>query len=74
MILFSILSIVLPIETGGIIVGGVLVLALVWEKIRPVIIIKTEKESKVFVAVSHSKKRKNLKKLTQDGIEGYYGR
>jgi hypothetical protein len=53
---------------------------LVWEKIRPVIIIKTEKESKVFVAISHSTKRKNLKKLTQDGIEGitvdedtYYG-
>ena len=69
MIISEILTIV-PIDAGGIIVGGIIVLAFVWEKIRPVIIIKTDKGSKIYVGISHSQKRKNLKKLTQEGIEG----
>ena len=60
----------MPIEIGGIVVGGIIVLAFVLEKIRPVIIIKTDKGSKIYIGVSHSKKRKNMKSLSQEGIEG----
>ncbi len=65
-----IISVVSPVEVGGVLFGGIIVLAFVWEKIRPVIIIKTEKGSKIFIGISHSKKRKNMKNLTQGGIEG----
>lgn len=69
--IISILSIVvLPIEIGGAVVGGIIVLAFVWEKIRPVLIIKTDKGSKIYVGVSLSKKRKNMKSLSQEGIYG----
>lgn len=59
-----------PVTIGGAVVGGVIVLAFVWEKIRPVIIIKSKKGGKFFFGVSHSKKRKNMKQLTQEGING----
>lgn len=52
-------------------IGGIIVLAKVWDKIRPVIIAKTEDDkSEYYFGVSHSTKRKNMKKLTQDGISG----
>lgn len=70
MILNILLTLVSPIELGGIVVGGVIVIAIIWEKIRPVIIIKSKKGGKFFLGVSHSKKRKNMQPLTQDGIEG----
>lgn len=59
-----------PIEIGGVLVGGIIVLGIVWDKIRPIIIIKTDKGIKLFFGISHSKKRKNMKALTQDGING----
>lgn len=46
-------------------------LAKVWNKIRPVIIAKSESGAEYYFGVSHSSKRKNLKPLTQDGIEGF---
>lgn len=45
-------------------------LAKMWEKIRPVIIAKSEEDTAYFFGVSHSEKRKNMKKLTPDGIDG----
>jgi len=59
MILNLLLSaVVSPVTIGGVIVGGVIVLAFVWTKIRPVIIVKSKKGGKFFFGVSHSKKRK----------------
>lgn len=56
---------------GLALIGGIIVLAKVWDKIRLVIIAKTEDdESEYYFGVSHSTKRKNMKKLTQDGIDG----
>jgi len=46
------------------------VLAFVWEKIRPVIIINSKSGGKFFFGISHSKKRKNMKPLSQDGVKG----
>jgi|GEM_PF-2931763 hypothetical protein len=57
-------------EIGAAAIGGIIVLAKMWEKIRPVIIAKTEEDTEYFFGVSHSEKRKNMKKLTQDGIDG----
>lgn len=52
-------------------IGGIIVLAKVWDKIRPVIIAKTEDDqTEFYFGVSHSTKRKNMKKLTQEGVEG----
>lgn len=52
-------------------IGGIIVLAKVWDKIRPVIIAKTEDDqTEFYFGVSHSTKRKNMKKLTQEGMEG----
>lgn len=52
-------------------IGGIIVLAKVWDKIRPVIIAKTEDDkTEFYFGISHSTKRKNMKKLTQDGVEG----
>jgi len=65
-----VLTVIQPIEIGGIIVGGIIVLGFVWEKIRPIIIIRTDKGVKLFFGISHSKKRKNMKKLTQKGLDG----
>jgi len=65
-----ILTVLQPIEIGGILVGGIVVLGFVWEKIRPIIIIKTNKGVKFYFGISHSKKRKNMKKLTQNGLSG----
>jgi len=65
-----ILTAIQPIEIGGIVFGGVIVLGFVWEKIRPIIIIKTDKDVKFYYGISHSKKRKNMKKLNQNGING----
>ena len=45
-------------------------LAFVWEKIRPVIIINSKSGGKFFFGISHSKKRKNMKPLSQDGVKG----
>jgi hypothetical protein len=59
-----------PVIIGGIAVGGVIVIAFVWEKIRPVIIVKSKEGGKFFFGISHSKKRKNMKPLRQDGISG----
>ena len=70
MILTIFLSVVLPVEFGGVIVGGIIVLAIVWEKIRPVIIVKSKEGGKFFFGVTHSKKRKNMKDLIQSGIDG----
>lgn len=66
-LLFAAIS---SVTTGGVVVGGIIVLAFVWEKIRPVIVIKTEKGSSVYLAITHSKKRKNVFPLTQEGISG----
>ncbi len=64
------LAILLPVTIGGSLVGGIIVLAFVWKKIRPMIIIKTESGNKIFIGISHSKKRKNMHSLTQEGING----
>ena len=64
------LSIVSPVTTGGVVVGRIIVLAFVWKKIRPVIIVKSKEGGKFFFGISHSKKRKNMKKLTQSGVNG----
>jgi hypothetical protein len=64
------LFIIQPIEIGGIAVGGIIVLGIVWEKVRPIIVIKTEKGVKFYFGISHSKKRKNLKNLSQTGLNG----
>ena len=65
---------------GGIAVGGVIVLAFVWKKIRPVIMVESKEGGKFFFGISHSKNRKNMKPLSQDGVTGvevdedtYYG-
>lgn len=64
MMLNLLLNIAVSSETiGGAVVGGVIVLAIVWRKIRPVIIIKSKKGGKFFFGISHSKKRKNMKPL-----------
>lgn len=69
-LLLIVLTVIQPIEIGGIAVGGVIVLGFVWEKIRPIILIKTDKGVKFYFGISHSKKRKNMKKLSQTGING----
>lgn len=46
-------------------------LAKVWNKIRPVIIVKSERGAEYYFGVSHSSKRKNMKPLTQEGVEGF---
>ncbi|MBI5916857.1 MAG: hypothetical protein HY842_15900 [Bacteroidetes bacterium] len=51
-------------------VGGIIVLAKVWEKIRPVIIAHSENGKEFHFGISHSTRRKNMKPLTQDGVEG----
>ncbi len=70
MILNVLLSVVLPVTFAGVVVGGIVVLAIVWKKICPVIIVKSKEGGKFFFGVSHSKKRKNMKKLTQSGVNG----
>ena len=70
MILNMLLTIVSPVTLSGVVVGGVIVLAIVWKKIRPVIIVKSKEGGKFFFGISHSKKRKNMSKLTQSGITG----
>ncbi len=51
-------------------IGGVIVLGKVWGKKRPVIISKSKQETEFYFGISHSEKRKNMKPLTPDGIEG----
>ena len=51
--------------------AGAIVLAKVWNKIRPVIIAKSESGAEYYFGISHSSKRKNMKPLTQDGLEGF---
>ncbi len=59
MILSSLLLVtVIPDKVKDTEVGGVIVIAFVWEKIRPVIVIKSENGGKFFFAISHSTKRK----------------
>lgn len=53
------------------IIGGIIVLAKVWNKIRPVIITKSDSGAEYYFGISHSSKRKNMKPLTQDGIDGF---
>ncbi len=62
--------IVSPVTVSGATVGGIIVLAIMWTKLRPLIIIRTKDGVKFFFGVSHSKKRKNMKKLTESGVEG----
>lgn len=59
-----------PITIGGVVVGGVIVLAFVWEKIRPVMVVESKRGGKFFFGISHSTKRKNMRPLSQDGVEG----
>lgn len=69
--LFIFLDALIVAGQGLAAIGGIIVLAKVWDKIRPVIIAKTEDDqTEYYFGVSHSSKRKNMKKLTQDGIEG----
>ncbi len=70
MIILFVLAVIQPIEIGGILFGGIIVLGIVWEKIRPIILIKTDKGVKFYFGVSHSQKRKNMKKLSQNGVNG----
>ncbi|MEK7255116.1 MAG: hypothetical protein AAB316_10255 [Bacteroidota bacterium] len=70
MIPFLLLQILLSAGKAAVVVGGIIVLAKVWEKLRPVIIAKSKEGTEYFFGVSHSTKRKNMKPLTQDGIEG----
>lgn len=71
LILFIFLDALILAGQGFVAIGGIIVLAKVWEKIRPVIIAKTEDDqTEYYFGVSHSSKRKNMKKLTQDGIDG----
>ncbi len=63
-------AIVSPVMMGGIAVGGIIVLAFLWGKIRPVIIVESKDGGKFFFGISHSKKRKNMHPLSQDGING----
>jgi len=70
MTILSIYLLVQAIEVGGIMVGGIIVLGFVWGKIRPIIVIRTDKGVKFFFGVSHSKKRKNMTDLSSEGIEG----
>ena len=59
-----------PVMFGGMTVGGIIVLAFVWEKIRPVVIVKSKKGGKFFFGITHSCKRKNMKKFTKEGVTG----
>jgi hypothetical protein len=67
---FVFLSLLLAGKNAATAVGGIIVLAKVWEKIRPVIIAHSEEGKDFHFGVSHSTKRKNMMPLTQDGIEG----
>ena len=51
-------------------VGGVVVLAKVWDKIRRVIVANSGEGGEYHFGISHSGKRKNMSPLTQAGIEG----
>ncbi len=64
------LLIIQTVDIDGVTVGGIIVLGVVWEKIRPIIIIKTDKGVKFFYGISHSDERKNMKPLTQSGVTG----
>jgi len=70
MIVSLLAAVVSPVTIGGTVVGGIIVLAFVWTKIRPVIMVKSKKGGKFFFGISHSKKRKNMKPLSQEGVEG----
>jgi hypothetical protein len=63
-------AIVSPVMMGGIAVGGIIVLAFLWGKIRPVIVVESKDGGRFFFGVSHSKKRKNMHPLSQDGTKG----
>ena len=67
---FIFLSLMLSGKNAALAVGGVIVLAKVWEKIRPVIIARSEDGKEFHFGISHSTKRKNMMPLTQVGIEG----
>ena len=68
--MITLLVVVSPVTLSGVTVGGVIVLAFVWKKIRPMIVVQSKKGGKFFFGISHSKNRKNMKKLSQEGIEG----
>ncbi len=70
MILFLLNCLLSPITIGGMTVGGIIVIAFVWGKIRPVVIVKSKKGGKFFFGITHSCKRKNMKKFTKDGVTG----
>ncbi|MBK9014450.1 MAG: hypothetical protein IPM82_10375 [Saprospiraceae bacterium] len=67
---FLFLALLLTSKNATIAIGGIIILAKVWEKIRPVVIARSENGKAFHFGVSHSTKRKNMMPLTQDGIEG----
>ena len=67
---FIFLTLLLSGKNAALAIGGIIVLAKVWEKIRPVIIARSEDDKEFHFGISHSTKRKNMMPLTQDGIEG----
>lgn len=71
MISFLFLSALLTVKNAALAVGGIIVLAKVWKKIRLVIIASTDEGTEYYFGISHSTKRKNMKPLTQHGIEGW---
>ena len=70
MISFLFLSLLLTGKNATLAIGGIIVLAKVWNKIRPVIIARTEEGTEYHFGISHSTRRKNMKPLSQEGIEG----
>ncbi|MCB0522793.1 MAG: hypothetical protein KDD27_27865 [Saprospiraceae bacterium] len=68
MILLLFLAAMLTTKNATLAIGGVIVLAKVWDKIRPVIIARSEEGAEYHFGISHSTKRKNMKPLTQEGI------
>ena len=64
------LSLMFTGKSATITSGGILVLAKVGDKIRPVIVARSEDGSEFHFGISHSTKQKNMMPLKQDGIEG----
>lgn len=70
MIAFFFLTVLLSGKNAVLGIGGIIVLAKVWEKIRPVIIAHAEDGTKFHFGVSHSSKRRNMKPLSLEGMDG----
>lgn len=70
MIPFLLLQTLLSTGKAAAIVGGIIVMAHVWKKLRPVIIAKSKEGGDFHFGVSRSGKRKNMKQLTPDGVDG----